>query len=141
MRLRSAGFVRSCKFGRRLLLGAALLVCLLAVSFAAACGNGEPTEAPTAVPADTPVSSPTDTAVPTAIPTPISTPEPVDPPTPAPTPTETPVPADTPTPPAALGIDEYAMQCRTVTAALDATLAVDPLAAGAGGDITWGQVA
>jgi hypothetical protein len=32
------------------------------------------------------------------------------------------------------------MQCRTVTAALDATLAVDPLAAGAGGDITWGQV-
>ncbi len=59
---------------------------------------------------------------------------------PAPTPTGTPVPADTPTPAATLGIDDYAVQCRKVTAALDATLAVDPLAAGTGGDITWGQV-
>ncbi len=84
------------------------------------------------MPVDPP--TPTDTPVPTAIPTP--TPVPVD----TPTPTDTPVPADTPTPAATLGIDDYAMQCRTVTAALDATLAVDPLAAGSGGDITWGQV-
>ena len=132
MRLRSASLVTSGRFRRRLALGATLLVCLLAVALSAACGNGEPAETPAQVP------TPTDTPLPTAIPTP--TPVPVDTPVPAPTPTETPVPADTPTPAATLGIDDYAMQCRTVTAALDATLAIDPLSADPGGDITWGQL-
>lgn len=128
----------SSRLRHRLALGAALLACLLAVAISAACGNGDPAETPVPVPADTPAPTPTDTPVPTAIPTP--TPVPVDTPTPAPTPAATPVPADTPTPAATQGIDDYAMQCRTVTAALEATLAVDPLAAGSGGDITWRQV-
>ena len=116
------------------MLGATLLACLLVVAISAACGNGQPAEtpAPAPAPADTPAPAPTETPVPTATPTPT--------PVPTATPTPTPVPADTPTPAAALGIDDYAMQCRTITASLDATLAVDPLAAGTGGDITWGQV-
>ena len=138
MRLRSASFVTGSKLRRWLVLGAALLVCLLTVASSAACGNGEPAETPAPVPADTP--APTAIATPEPADTPTSTPVPVDTPTPAPTATATLVPADTPTPVATLGIDDYAMQCRTVTAALDATLAVDPLAAGSGGDITWGQV-
>jgi TIR domain-containing protein len=92
--------------GRRLVVGAGVLLALLATGAGVKLWLDRPTPRPTPEPTPVPTSSPTPVATavptptpaPTASPTSVPTPEPTRVPTPKPTPKPTPVPTAVPTP-------------------------------------------